>query len=580
MAKEETSQQKARLRVALPTGETYKHKITGSESRIGSGANSDIPIVDPDVSTNHATLALNGDGYVIVDEGAPGGTFVNGQRIAERRKLSHGDVIRVGKSEITFKIKRGKDLKAESPYASSSIPVDARPGTDNAGSEEKKKRHKHKKDKHKDRTAEQAVYAAGAERSEMSSSYEDQIKKDKHKKDKQKEKSGQQAVFSARAQVSPLFAPVVIAPLSIAPLSDEGTGERAGYAQQAPNGWLSRLPGEARGAMIATIVFVLLTVIASILLPVQKNDQPGVTNPLTGVQSSKKLANLSDIKKINGGQYEASGAVDVPGLNGILFVDDSRPDAVFFLPVNGQGEQDGEVKAIQLGVSVKNPEGISRFGSRFMVIGSLSTIESNDKGGGAAFDFDPVTQTVSNAVALTGLRKFLSDNVPELKVWANKASAEGGLNIEGIAVDPNPEHTRVLLGLRGPVLNGKALIVPIRILDRKAPLSLENLAVDEQKTIHLNLNGQAIRDIQYDDRLKSFLIISGAPETEKKSDFTLWVWNGDGNQSLEESRPKEQGLLGSKMKPEGITPLKISNQEFVFIVGDASSYAKIDYTSP
>jgi hypothetical protein len=76
------------------------------------------------------------------------------------------------------------------------------------------------------------------------------------------------------------------------------------------------------------------------------------------------------------------------------------------------------------------------------------------------------------------------------------------------------------------------------------------------------------------------MIISGAPETEPKTDFALWVWNGEANQTSEDARPKMQTLLDKKMKPEGISHLKISNQEFVFIVGDAGSYARIDYISP
>jgi hypothetical protein len=299
-----------------------------------------------------------------------------------------------------------------------------------------------------------------------------------------------------------------------------------------------------------------------------------------GPGQSKSLVGLSGISKFSGGKYEASGAVAVPGANAILFVDDSKPDHVFYMPVNELGEQDGLIKAIPLGVSVENPEGITQFGSRFMIVGSLSTHESNEVGGVAVFDFDSATQTVSRAVLLTGMRTFLFNNVPELKAWATKTSIEGGLNIEGIAVDPNPDHPRVLLGLRGPLLNGNALVVPIRIRDRQASLSVENLEMDEPSAIQLNLNGQAIRDIQYDSRLGAFLIISGAAETEEKTNFTLWKWNGEGDQTREGARPKEQAVLDKKMKPEGVTHLKVSNQEFVFIVGDASSYAKIDYIAP
>src|SRR5262249_50685929 len=218
-------------------------------------------------------------------------------------------------------------------------------------------------------------------------------------------------------------------------------------------------------------------------------------------------------------------------------------------------------------------------GSRFVVAGSMSTSESNDLGGAAAFNFDASTQTVSNVIVLSGLRKFLLDNVTELKPWADKTGVEGGLNVEGIAFDPDSQHPRVLLGLRGPLLNGNALVVPITLRNREAPPSIENLIIDEPGAIQLNLNGQAIRDIQYDSQLKAFLIISGAPENEQKTDFTLWRWSGERNQANEQSRPKKMAILDKKMKPEGIAPLKISNHAFVFIVGDASSYTRIEYSS-
>ena len=333
----------------------------------------------------------------------------------------------------------------------------------------------------------------------------------------------------------------------------------------------------AWGGIIATVLSVVLTVAISLIVT-RMGTTPTTPVVYGSMQAAKKLASPSEVRKISGGKYEASGAAAVPGANGVLFVDDSKPDQVFYMPLNDLGEQDGPVKAIPLGVSVENPEGITQLGTRYVIVGSLSTLESNNKGGVASFDFDPATQTVSRAVLLTGMRKFLFDNVPELKAWANKTSIEGGLNIEGIAVDPDPRHPRVLLGLRGPVLNGNALIVPLKQRDRVAPLSLENLEMDEPNAIQLNLNGQAIRDLEYDPSLRAFLIISGAPETEKKTDFALWTWNGEANQAREEARPKLQTLLDKKMKPEGVAHVKIADQEFVFLVGDSNSYAKVDYS--
>ena len=498
--------------------------MAGPGIHVGSGAQSGVKIPDPAVSPTHYMIAFDGDSYFIVDEGGQGGTAVNGQRVIQPRRLSHGDVITAGKTRITFTLKHhARTHKEQRLEAGSHETVKTK--TSLNGLHQKKK-------KDKKEVAQQPQLLAG---SKLISSDRTQFQEARRKKNlKQPKEKKDERVKSAMVR--------------------------------------------AWGGIIATVLSVALTVVISMV--VSRQGSTGV--PILAGSAAgpdKKLANLSDFSSFDGGKYEASGAVAVPNTNGVLFVDDSEPDQVFYMPVNALGEQDGPVKPVPLGVSVSNPEGITQFGSRFMITGSLSTNESNDTGGIATFEFDPATQSASKAVVLTGMRKFLLDNVPELKAWASKTSIEGGLNIEGITADPDPQRLRVLLGLRGPVLNGNALVVSVRIVDRQLPLTVENLAMDEPNAIQLNLNGQAIRDIQYDSRLRAFLIISGAPETAEKTDFLLWQWNGEANQTRDEARPKLQSVLDKRMKPEGVAPLKLPNRDLVFLVGDASSYATIDYVS-
>ena len=131
--------------------------------------------------------------------------------------------------------------------------------------------------------------------------------------------------------------------------------------------------------------------------------------------------------------------------------------------------------------------------------------------------------------------------------------------------------------MRSPLVNGNALVVPIKLRDANGPFAIDNLQLAEPNAIQLSLGGLGIRDIQYDSRLKSFLIISGAPEHHEKTAFTLWEWNGDGNQSNADAKPREEAQLDMRMKPEGVTRLKLPGREMIFIVGDASSYIKLDY---
>ena len=268
--------------------------------------------------------------------------------------------------------------------------------------------------------------------------------------------------------------------------------------------------------------------------------------------------------------------------DGALFCEQCKSDLGLAEPavavqVNDAGQQSGDIKIIPLGVTVEDPEGITTDGSYFYIVGSQSKEEAGKVGGLVRFTFDAASQTVTKAEAISGLREFLIQNAPELKNLAGVKSQEGGLNIEGVAWDPDPEHRRLLLGLRSPQVNNNALIVALKMRDPNGSFTIDNMQLATPNAIQLALGGMGIRDIQYDSRLKAFLIISGAPEHHEKANFTLWEWNGDADQSNADARPREETTLDMKMKPEGVTRLRVGGKEFLFIVGDASSYIKFDY---
>jgi len=276
--------------------------------------------------------------------------------------------------------------------------------------------------------------------------------------------------------------------------------------------------------------------------------------------------------------FEPSGVVAVPGTDGVLIVDDSRPGEIIWMQVDASGQQVGDrLKVIPLGATVEDSEGITTDGTYFYIVGSQSKLEAGKSGGLLRFTFDASTQTVTRAEAMTGLREFLIEKVPELKAFADVKASDGGLNIEGIACDPDPSQRRLLLGLRSPQVNNKALLVSLKIPDPNLPLTAENLQLAAPSVIQLSLGGLGVRDIQYDSRLKAFLIISGAPEHHEKTAFTLWEWNGDADQSKTEAQPREETGLDAKMKPEGVTYMRVAGKDFIFIVGDAGGYSKYDY---
>ena len=270
---------------------------------------------------------------------------------------------------------------------------------------------------------------------------------------------------------------------------------------------------------------------------------------------------------IEGGTFEASDVVHVPGTEGVLFVDDNHETEVFWMQMNDEGEQVGAVKPIKLGGSVADPEGITSDGSNFYIVGSQSKAKGGDQNTLVRFQFDAASQSVTKAEAIGDLRSFLVERVPELK---DKKGEGGSLNIEGIAWDPAREQ--LLLGLRSPLINGHALVIALKFSDPKAGFSVSNLTLAEPSIVRLPLGGLGIRGFEYDDRLKSFSIIAGAPEQMDRTEFKVWEWNGEHNNPT----VRERATLNRDLKPEGIARVKAGDSDFLLVVCDSSRYLKLD----
>ena len=80
--------------------------LTAAASRltVGRGPTSDVRLGwDGEVSRLHAELERIGQDWILVDDGlSRNGTFVNGTRIAGRRRLRDGDELLVGSTTITY----------------------------------------------------------------------------------------------------------------------------------------------------------------------------------------------------------------------------------------------------------------------------------------------------------------------------------------------------------------------------------------------------------------------------------------------------------------------------------------------
>jgi phosphoserine phosphatase RsbU/P len=88
------------LRWQTRRGRPETHRLKTAETLIGRRTDADIVLNHAHVSRNHAKVVQEGNQHWIIDLGSSHGTFVNGERVVERRLLHPGDRIGLGDEKI------------------------------------------------------------------------------------------------------------------------------------------------------------------------------------------------------------------------------------------------------------------------------------------------------------------------------------------------------------------------------------------------------------------------------------------------------------------------------------------------
>ena len=91
---------------------------------IGRGVHNDVVLGwDPEVSRTHAHLEPLGPDWTLVDDGlSRNGSFVNGERVAGRRRLRDGDVLRIGRTTLQFRAPSGPSQSTLTAGAVAALP--------------------------------------------------------------------------------------------------------------------------------------------------------------------------------------------------------------------------------------------------------------------------------------------------------------------------------------------------------------------------------------------------------------------------------------------------------------------------
>jgi hypothetical protein len=82
-------------------GEGDEFPVNSAPVTVGRGGQNDLVLTGDDfASARHARIELRGDGVWVQDLDSTNGTFVNGSRVAGAQRLDHGDVLRVGETDL------------------------------------------------------------------------------------------------------------------------------------------------------------------------------------------------------------------------------------------------------------------------------------------------------------------------------------------------------------------------------------------------------------------------------------------------------------------------------------------------
>jgi len=83
--------------------EGSRFELDAKTLTVGRGAPNDIRLDDDEfASTHHARIEPRRDGVWVEDIGSTNGTYVNGTRIQRAQRLSSGDIVRVGETDLRY----------------------------------------------------------------------------------------------------------------------------------------------------------------------------------------------------------------------------------------------------------------------------------------------------------------------------------------------------------------------------------------------------------------------------------------------------------------------------------------------
>jgi hypothetical protein len=163
-----------------------------------------------------------------------------------------------------------------------------------------------------------------------------------------------------------------------------------------------------------------------------------------------------------------------------------------------------------------------------------------------------------------GLKPALVAAHPALAAAAavRDVKAAGGLNIE--ALEFSPDGRQLLIGLRSPLLDGRAIVVrledPAALFESDAPPRVAGMTT-------LDLAGNGLRGMAWIPALAGYLVIAG-PVAREQVQFRTWFWSGRPEDAPR--RVNVPGLAGFE-HAEGVSVAVIDGRQRIIFVSDDGS---------
>jgi len=86
---------------ALDEGEEWQ--LNSAPLTFGRGSQNDVPLQrDEFASSKHARIEPRRDGVWLEDIGSTNGTYLNGIRLTRPKRLTPGDIVRIGETELRY----------------------------------------------------------------------------------------------------------------------------------------------------------------------------------------------------------------------------------------------------------------------------------------------------------------------------------------------------------------------------------------------------------------------------------------------------------------------------------------------